>query len=111
MIERVRLLAFSRWQKDTTADTGTDAGNWERSRIAVLLAWRGEALDDDSGCFEVRYLMVGTVSHEDRLSQKGDKGTGLLWEPPANGLVPINDQVIGHVAFGAEDRCLQPARE
>jgi len=111
MIERVRLLAFSRWQKDTTVDTGMDAVKPELCRMAALLAWRGEALDDDSGGFEVGNLMVGTVSHEDRLSQKGDKGTGLLWEPPANGLVPINDQVIGHVAFGAEYRCLQPARE
>src|ERR1700678_4433266 len=67
--------------------------------------------DYDSSGFKVRHLMVSAVSHEDGLTEEGDEGAGLIREPSIGGLVPIDDQVVGHIAFGAEKRCFQPAWE
>jgi hypothetical protein len=75
----------------------------------VLLAGKDEAFDHNSSGFKMRYLMVGTVSHEDGLSKKKNKGAGLIRKPTICSLIPVDDQIVGHVAFGAEKRRFQPA--
>ena len=68
---------------------------------ALLWLWRREAFDYYAGGFEVGHLVVGAMSLEDGLAKEGYKGTGLVGEPPVGGLVPVDDQVVRHVAFGA----------
>lgn len=78
---------------------------------APLWTRRGKAFDHYASGFEVVDLMVGAVSHEDGLAEESDESTGLVGEPPVGGLVPVDDQVVSRVAFGAENRRFQPAWE
>lgn len=56
-------------------------------------------------------LMICAVTHEDGLAEEHDESARLIGKPAISGLVPVDDQVVAHVAFWAEDGCFQPARE
>jgi hypothetical protein len=55
--------------------------------------------------------VVGAVAHVDRLLEKGDERARGLGEPAVRGLIPVDGEVIGDVAFGTEDGCFEPALE
>lgn len=55
--------------------------------------------------------MVGGVTHHDRLFEKSDERAGGFGEPAVVGLIPIDGEVVGGVAFGTGERSLQPALE
>ena len=71
----------------------------------------GEAFDDNPCGLKVRDAVVGAVAHEDGLTEEGDQWAGLVGEEAAGGLFEVDDEVVGHVAFGAEDRRLKRAME
>ena len=70
-----------------------------------------DAFDDDAFGFEVSDAVVGAVAHVDRLLEKGDERAGGLGEPAVGGLIPVDGEVIGDIAFGTEDGCVEPALE
>ena len=57
----------------------------------------------------MRDAVTGTVSELDRLGQHSDESPGLLFKPSAGGPLPIDDQVIAHIAFRAPDRRFEPS--
>ncbi len=70
-----------------------------------------DAFYDDAFGFEVSDPVVGAVAHVDRLFKKGNERAGGLGEPAVGGLIPIDGQVVGGVAFRADDGRVQPALE
>ena len=82
-----------------------------RDGSAGLFRWVGEAFDDDAGGFEVGDAVVGAVAHEDGLAEESDEGAGFVGEPAAVGLVEVDDEVVGDVAFGTEDGGFEGAVE
>ena len=73
--------------------------------------WEGEAFDDDTGGLEVGDAVVGAVAHEDGFAEESDKWAGVVGEEAAGGLFEVNYEVVGDIAFGAEDGRLQRAME
>jgi hypothetical protein len=71
----------------------------------------GDAFYDDAFGFEVGDAMVGAVTHHDRLFQKSDERAGGFREPAVVGLIPIDGEIVGGVAFGAGERGVEPALE
>ncbi len=71
----------------------------------------GDAFDDDAFGFEVSDAVVGAVAHHDCLFEKGDERAGGLGEPAVVGLVPVDGEVVGGVAFGAGEGRFEPALE
>ena len=53
--------------------------------------------------------MAGAVSHEDRFGEEPDVRTRLFREPAAGGLVPIDDEVVGGIALGADELVFERA--
>jgi hypothetical protein len=76
-----------------------------------LFLRRGEAADDNSGGLEVGDAMIRAVTHEDCLAEKGNKRARFVVEPAAVGLIEVDDEVVGNIALGAQDRRLQGAVE
>ena len=64
---------------------------------------KGDALDDDALGFEVSDAVVGAVSHEDGFGEEGNEGARVVREPAVDGLVVIDDEVVGGVTFGADE--------
>jgi hypothetical protein len=56
-------------------------------------------------------LMICAVTHEDGLAEEHDERARLIGEPSIGGLIPVDEQVVAHVAFGAEEGRFQAARE
>jgi len=63
----------------------------------------GDALDDDAFGFEVGDAVVGAMSHEDGFGEELDEGAGFVGEPAVDGLVVVDDEVVGCVALGADE--------
>jgi hypothetical protein len=78
---------------------------------ALLWVGRGKAFDYYTGGFKMGDLMVSAMPHENGLAEKCDEGAGLIGEPSISGLIPVDDQVVGHIAFWAEKGRFQAARE
>ena len=74
--------------------------------ISVSLRLR-DRFYDDAFSFEVSDSVAGAVSHVDRLFEKRDERPRGLGEPAVGGFVPVDGEVVGGVAFGADDRRLQ----
>ena len=72
---------------------------------------KDDALDDDAFGFEVGDAVVGGVAHEDRLLEEGDKRARGLGEPAVGGLIPVDGEIVGDIAFGTEDWCFEPTLE
>jgi hypothetical protein len=70
-----------------------------------------DAFYDDAFGFEVGDSVVGAVAHVDRLFKKGDERARGLGEPAVGGLIPVDGEVVGDVAFGTEDGRVEPALE
>jgi hypothetical protein len=70
-----------------------------------------DAFDDDAFGFEVGDAVVGAVAHHDRFFEKGDERARGFGEPAVVGEVPVDGEVVGDVAFGAGERCFEPAVE
>lgn len=51
------------------------------------------------------------MAHEDRLFEEGDEGARGLGKPAVGGLIPVDGQVVGGVAFGADEWRVEPALE
>lgn len=49
------------------------------------------------------------MSHEDGLGEELDERAGLVREPAVGGLVPVDDEVVGGVALGADEWGLERA--
>jgi hypothetical protein len=83
------------------------------SRVGLRILWelRGDAFDDDAFGFEVCDAVVGAVAHVDRLFEKRDEGARALRKPAIGGLIPVDGEVVGGVAFRADDGRVQPALE
>ena len=64
---------------------------------------KDDALDDDAFGFEVGDAVVGAMSHEDGFGEEGDEGAGVFGEPAVDGLVVVDDEVVGCVALGADE--------
>jgi hypothetical protein len=47
----------------------------------------------------------------DRLFEEGDEGARGLGKPAVGGLIPVDGEIVGDVAFGTEDGCVEPALE
>ena len=77
----------------------------------VRLCWLGcgDAFHDDAFGFEMGDAVVGAVTHVDRLLEKGDERAGGFGKPAVGGLVPVDREVVGGVAFRAGKGCFQPA--
>ena len=70
---------------------------------------REDAFDYDAFGFKVGDAMVGAVTHVDCLLEKSDEWPGGFREPAVVGLIPVDGEVVGGVAFGAGERSFQPA--
>jgi len=60
-----------------------------------------DAFDDDAFGFEVSDSVVGAVAHHDCFFEEGDERARGLGEPAVAGLIPVDGEVVGDVAFGA----------
>ena len=74
-------------------DSGGECGLWKRE---------GHAFDDYTCGFEVGDAVFGAVSHEDGFGEELDQGAGVFRKPSAGGLIPIDDEAVGGVAFWAD---------
>ena len=88
-------------------DAALNSGQLEK----LSLSRRSDAFDDDAFGFEVGDTVVGAVAHHDGLLEEGDERAGGLGEPAVGGLVPIDGEVVGGVASGTGQGCLEPALE
>jgi len=70
---------------------------------------RDYTFDDDALGFEVGDAMVGAVTHVDCLLEQVDERSRCLRKPAVRGLIPVDGEVVGSVAFGAGKRGFQPA--
>jgi hypothetical protein len=64
---------------------------------------KDDALDDDAFGFEVGDAVVGAMSHEDGFGEELDEWAGFVGEPAVDGLVVVDDEVVGCVALGADE--------
>ena len=64
---------------------------------------KDDALDDDAFGFEVGDAVVGAMSHEDGFGEELDEWAGFVGEPAVDGLVVVDHEVVGGVAFGADE--------
>jgi len=64
---------------------------------------KDDALDNDALGFEVGDAVVGGVSHEDGFGEELDEWAGFVREPAVDGLVVVDDEVVGGVTFGADE--------
>jgi hypothetical protein len=81
------------------------------TKKTLRLSRKSNAFYDDAFGFEVGDAMVGAVTHHDRLFQKSDERAGGFREPAVVGLIPIDGEIVGGVAFGAGERGVEPALE
>lgn len=72
---------------------------------------RGDAFDDDPFGFEVCDAVVGAVSHEDGFAEELDEWAGFVGEPAVVGLVVVDHEVVGGVAFRADERGFKGSRK
>jgi hypothetical protein len=77
----------------------------------ILWLRRSDAFDDDAFGFEVSDSVVGAVAHVDRLFEERDKRAGAFGEPAVGGLIPVDGEIVGDVAFGTEDWGFEPTLE
>ncbi len=72
---------------------------------------RGERSDDDAVGFEVRDGMTTRVAEHDRLTKDLEMAARVVEKMTADGVVIIQDEVVGSLALRAAERLFQPAME
>ena len=65
--------------------------------------------NDDAFGFKVSDAVVGAVAHHDGFLQERDERARGLGEPAVGGLILVDGEVVGGVAFGAGERGFEPA--
>src|ERR1700733_7477715 len=89
------------------------SAQWSRSihlsLIPFSLIWSGNTLHYNPGSLEVRHAVVAGVSHYDRLAEQVEERAGVLLKPSIGCLLPFDGQIVGHIAFGADQGRLEPA--
>ncbi len=71
----------------------------------------GVAGDDYAVGFEVGDAVVGGVAEHDGFAKHLEMAAGFVFEVAGDGVVVVEDEYVGGLAFGAVDGVLEPAVE
>lgn len=67
--------------------------------------------NNDTIGFKVRGEVVAVMAQHDRLAQHLEMATGFVEKVAADGLVVVQNQIVGDLALGAAEGFFQPAME